>query len=287
METKLPLISYVVKTQFITNNSGLRRIHQQVFTDQNILFAREKAFEYYEAAIDVLEREGEICRDERTNKIIYKNPENYLKGISIYIRINEDVKKYSLADKENQMYLINIHFSLNEILKRRLEQGKKTEKKYFDILKINFNNKHSHILSMGRRLEEISKKNKILAKSANEIEFIEFKKENRKSDIEMLLESICAFANSDGGTIILGQKYGLDSFSAKENIISYEYIINRLISCIYKDFAKKIIIKAENILGCNFISIVIPKSEQNIFYNGVFLYRNNLGNVIDFDRNFH
>ena len=61
---------------------GLRRIHQQVFTDQNILFAREKAFEYYEAAIDVLEREGEICRDERTNKIIYKNPENYLKAVS-------------------------------------------------------------------------------------------------------------------------------------------------------------------------------------------------------------
>lgn len=49
METKLPLISYVVKTQFITNNSGLRRIHQQVFTNQDILFAREKAFEYYEA----------------------------------------------------------------------------------------------------------------------------------------------------------------------------------------------------------------------------------------------
>jgi hypothetical protein len=48
METKLPLISYVVKTQFITNNSGLRRIHQQVFTNQDILFAREKAFEYYE-----------------------------------------------------------------------------------------------------------------------------------------------------------------------------------------------------------------------------------------------
>jgi hypothetical protein len=42
METKLPLISYVVKTQFITNNSGLRRIHQQVFTNQDILFAREK-----------------------------------------------------------------------------------------------------------------------------------------------------------------------------------------------------------------------------------------------------
>ena len=94
METKLPLISYVVKTQFITNNSGLRRIHQQVFTNQDILFAREKAFEYYEAAINVLEREGEIWRDEKTNKIIYKNPENYLKGISIYIRINEDVKKY-------------------------------------------------------------------------------------------------------------------------------------------------------------------------------------------------
>lgn len=114
METKLPLISYVVKTQFITNNSGLRRIHQQVFTNQDILFAREKAFEYYEAAINVLEREGEIWRDEKTSKIIYKNPENYLKGISIYIRINEDVKKYDLADKENQMYLINIHFSLFE-----------------------------------------------------------------------------------------------------------------------------------------------------------------------------
>ena len=122
METKLPLISYVVKTQFITNNSGLRRIHQQVFTNQDILFAREKAFEYYEAAINVLEREGEIWRDEKTSKIIYKNPENYLKGISIYIRINEDVKKYDLADKENQMYLINIHFSLNEILKRHIEQ---------------------------------------------------------------------------------------------------------------------------------------------------------------------
>ena len=50
-----------------------------IIEEGKLLFAREKAFEYYEAAINVLEREGEICRDEKTSKIIpayckiYKN----------------------------------------------------------------------------------------------------------------------------------------------------------------------------------------------------------------------
>ena len=70
METKLPLISYVVKLKFITNNSGLRRIHQQVFTNQDILFVKRKAFEYYmKRTINVLEREGEICEMKKQAKL--------------------------------------------------------------------------------------------------------------------------------------------------------------------------------------------------------------------------
>ena len=45
METKLPLISYVVKTQFITNNSGSGEYITSIYKSRH-LFVREKAFEY-------------------------------------------------------------------------------------------------------------------------------------------------------------------------------------------------------------------------------------------------
>ena len=58
MKIQLPLISYVVKTQFATNNAGLKTLYLKVFNEQNIVDARKKAFEYYNAAIEVLESEG-------------------------------------------------------------------------------------------------------------------------------------------------------------------------------------------------------------------------------------
>ena len=99
METKKPLLSYVVKTQYVTNKAGLKTLYQKVFTDQNILNARKNAFEYYEAAIGYLQSENEIETAENSGKIIYKNPENYDQGIGIYMRINEDVKKFGIVDQ--------------------------------------------------------------------------------------------------------------------------------------------------------------------------------------------
>lgn len=71
----MPLISFVVQTQFMRNNAGLKYLFEKVFTDENILYAREKALEYYDCAVNVLEGEGEILRDGN-GKIYYKNPEN-------------------------------------------------------------------------------------------------------------------------------------------------------------------------------------------------------------------
>ena len=133
METKKPLLSYVVKTQYVTNKAGLKTLYQKVFTDENILTARQNAFEYYEAAIGYLKSENEIEIDENSGKITYKNPEKYDRGIAIYMRINEDVNKFGIVDQAETLYIIGGHFDLSNRDKNRLKVGKNTEEKYLII----------------------------------------------------------------------------------------------------------------------------------------------------------
>lgn len=285
METKKPLLSYVVKTQYVTNKAGLKTLYQKVFTDENISNARKNAFEYYEAAIGYLQSENEIETAENSGKIIYKNPENYDQGIGIYMRINEDVKKFGIADKADTLYIIGGHFDLSNRDKNRLKLGKNREEKYFKLLKIKLDVNHKErIAFQGKRLQLAAELNRIKQTSLEKIDFIGNVSE--KESLEQLLESSCAFLNTDGGTLIVGQNREMDNDKDIYKIHGTAFIIEQLLPLSFPNEKDHFTFKKRNLLGRQFLEITITKSDRNCFYNGQFYYRCATGNVLDFDRSF-
>ena len=282
MQTKLPLISYVVKTQFVTNNAGLKTLHQQVFTDENIVLARKKAMDYFVAAIEVLESLGEISKEENSGKIIYKNPELFEKGIGVFMRLNHDYSKNGIADKANSLFLIDAHFSLNTREKRTLEFGKKTEQKYFDLLKLKREKSTPIFVNSAMRLSIITALQKLKNKTAEEAEFIEFT--DKKNDLELLLETACAFLNTNGGTIVFGQDCEMKNIHSKNNLEDLKLIISRLLESVFPQNKANFSIENKNLNGIEFLEIIITKSEADCFYHNEFYFRNRFGNVMDLNR---
>lgn len=285
METKkLPLISYVVKTQFVTNSAGLKTLHQQVFTDENILLARKKAIEYYDAAIEVLESLGEISKDENSGKIIYKNPELFEKGIGVFMRLNHDYFKNGIADNADSLFLIDAHFSMNSKEKRSLDFGKKTEQKYFDLFKLKLEKKKPIFVNSARRLSKISELQKLKNKTTEEAEYISF--EDKENDLELLLESVCAFLNTKGGTVIFGQDNGFEIINHKNNLEDWKLIISRLLESVFPQNKANFSVEKRNMNGVKFLEIIMTKSETECFYHDEFYFRNRFGNVMDLNRSF-
>lgn len=284
MQTKKPLISYVVKTQYVTNYVGLKTLYLKVFTDENIVDARKKAFEYYNAAIHVLENEGEIIKDTNSEKITYKNPENYDQGIGIYLRINEDVNKFGIADKADTKYMIEARYNLSHREARSMKVGKETERKYFELLKLKFEQEQNNkIRFSGRRLGLLAELNRIKSTSFERIDFVDYR--DREESVEQLLESTCAFLNTNGGTIIFGQNPAMDDDQDLHNIFGNAFIIEKLLTASFPKEKQHFTFNKRNLLGCQFLEITINKSETDCFYDGHFYYRCAVGNVLDMDRN--
>ena len=285
METKKPLLSYVVKMQYVTNKAGLKTLYQKVFTDENISNARKNAFEYYEVAIGYLQSENEIETAENSGKIIYKNPENYDQGIGIYMRINEDVKKFGIVDQAETLYIIGGHFDLSTRDKNRLKLGKNTEEKYFKLLKIKSDaNQKENLAGTAKRLRSMAELNRIKGTSLEKIDFIANVSE--KESLEQLLESSCAFLNTDGGTLIVGQNREMDNDKDIYKIHGTAFIIEQLLPLSFPNEEDRFTFKKRNLRGRQFLEITITKSDRNCFYNGQFYYRCATGNVLDFDRSF-
>ena len=284
METKKPLLSYVVKTQYITNNVGLKTLYQKVFTDVNIIEARKKAFEYYNAAIQVLEGEDEITKDPHNGRIIYKNSENYDQGIGIYMLINEEVNKFGIADKADTKYMIAGYFTLSMRDRNRLDIAKNTEKKYFKLLKLQFEHDPKiTIATKGKRLEQLAEIKNLRNQPSSKIDFIDYY--NQQESVDQLLESACAFLNTEGGKIIFGQNQNMEFKNCPHHIDDNVLIIEKLVMSTFKKENQNFIFTKRNLLGCQFLEIAIKKSETDCFYNGHFYYRNLMGNVLDMDKN--
>ncbi|AZI32988.1 AlbA family DNA-binding domain-containing protein [Kaistella carnis] len=285
METKKPLLSYVVKTQYVTNKAGLKTLYQKVFTYENILTARQNAFEYYEAAIGYLKSENEIEIDENSGKITYKNPEKYDRGIAIYMRINEDVNKFGIVDQAETLYIIGGHFDLSTRDKNRLKLGKNTEEKYFKLLKIKSDaNQKENLAGTAKRLQSMAELNRIKETSLEKIDFIG--NVSAKESLEQLLESSCAFLNTEGGTIIFGQYQAMDDKKDQHLVRGMAFIMELLLPLSYPFEQDHFTFKKRSLLGRQFLEITITKSGRDCFYNEHFYYRCATGNVLDLDKNF-
>lgn len=285
MKTELPLITYVVKAKYITNNAGLKILHEQKFTNEEINIAREKALEYYDAAINVLTEMDEISTDQKTGKIMYKNPEQFDKGIGLYMRINYDVKKSGIADKTDTRYLICAHYDLQAAEKRSLNFGNKIENQYAKLLKINLKEiDNSDLEFRAQQFYLNSIIPQLKRKTIEEIEFIKF--DNPETDIDFLMQSACAFLNTNGGTIIIGQDENMNNNNALKNISVLNVVLKRLLEITFDGHKVGLKIEQKNPECINFLEITITKSETETLYQNEYYERNRFGNMMDLDKSY-
>lgn len=296
MKAKFPLISYVVATQYVCNSVGLRYLHKEVFTDEDPRVAKRKAENYYDAAIEVLMDEKQISvvkKDSHSKeKIVYKNPELYEGGISLYIRLNEDLEFKNAEHKSGKEFLFEIfaeknrHHLVERNYAQKIEQetwnlmGQKTEKqlKQDDIL---------YKMKLGvyrkQRLNQLAER--ILA---NEIANMEIVREI--NEIAKIFESICAFLNTDGGEIVAGIDENLIStgFLPNDDFDTFKEIIENSVFMMFKGFEDLIEFDLKQINGVQFYYFKISRSANPAFLiqkgSMEFYYRNIAGNVLDFDR---
>lgn len=281
---KLPLISYLVKTQIVEKSAGFKYLHTKAFTSDNILEARRKAYEYYEAAIDVLQRDSEILKDEN-GKIHYKNPQNYEDGIKMFIRINHDFFRDGITDKQNTQYQIEAHYHLNSEQKRKLNFGKKMHQRYWDILdiveqkpptkeKLDYYSRHFRNMAERKRLQELNDE---------KIAFIKFRD---KDYADKLLQTACAFLNTEGGTIILGQTREMKQKNSARNLKDDLMIAEKLLQSVFSECNANFKVTKEYLSGIGFVKILVSKSEKETYYQNEFFVRTKYGNVVDFEKTY-
>lgn len=280
----MPLISFVVQTQFMRNNAGLKYLFEKVFTDENILYAREKALEYYDCAVNVLEGEGEILRDGN-GKIYYKNPENYDGGIKLLMRVNRTFFTKNIFDKAGQKYLLKGHFEMNAERKRQIKFGKMMQERYFDALKIKepFTPNKELLAYRIKPLLDSAELRKLRTSKPEEVAFIKF---NAKELSEKILETACAFLNSKGGTIILGQTREMRQKNSTRKLQDDLLIIEKLLKCEFPKFVQNLKCFVEYLQGIRFVKIEVAKSSEDAFYNDEFYIRTKYGNAVDWAKTF-
>ena len=280
----MPLISFVVQTQFMRNNAGLKYLFEKVFTDENILYAREKALEYYDCAVNVLEGEGEILRDGN-GKIYYKNPENYDGGIKLLMRVNRTFFTKNIFDKAGQKYLLKGHFEMYAERKRQIKFGKMMQERYFDALKIKepFTPNKELLAYRIKPLLDSAELRKLRTSKPEEVAFIKF---NAKELSEKILETACAFLNSKGGTIILGQTREMRQKNSARKLQDDLLIVEKLLKCEFPKFVQNLKCCVEYLQGIRFVKIEVTKSSEDAFYNEEFFIRTKYGNAVDWAKTF-
>lgn len=283
MNKQYPLISYVVTTQYVENTVGLKTLHQKVFTDSDIPEARKKAFEYYDAALEVLHAENEILTTEN-GKIIYRNPEKFNKGLSLQMRINVDFKCFGITDEKDKHYIIDSHFDLSKTDQRKQQIGRNTEKKYYNLLKINFKRieKYNIETPFNSAIGEILIRS-LQNQPIEEIEFIEYNLEN---NVDIILETICAFLNTGKGTIIFGQDEHFSIEEGNEKLFNMMKTLQEHVNKHFGNFSDFIKLAKHNYFGKKFIKFDIIKSETAVLYKKEYYFRNRFGNVLDLDRSY-
>lgn len=233
--------------------------------------------------MNVLEGEGEILRDGN-GKIYYKNPENYDGGIKLLMRVNRTFFTKNIFDKAGQKYLLKGHFEMNAERKRHIKFGEMMQKKYFVELGIREPSTmdiKNH--TQCRALEQTAELRKLRKLTTEEAEFIKFRD---KELPEKILETACAFLNSKGGTIILGQTREMRQKNSTRKLQDDLLIIEKLLKCEFPKFVQNLKCFVEYLQGIRFVKIEVAKSSEDAFYNDEFYIRTKYGNAVDWAKTF-
>lgn len=284
MNTKMPIITYVVTCKYKTNSAGLQTLHHQYFTNDNFSKARKTAFEYVEAAKEFMHKNEVILNKKR-----YQNPSGvYVKkrdafdsGIQIFMRINEDFNQSGVSDKKDTMYLIAAFHTLNDDFRQKIKAGRLVEKTYYKILNQNTFEEDQFIIDYQKFELEKNEIEKLKSQSFKEIDFIPYSIDRT---IENLFESISAFANSGGGKIIFGQDENFKTYhsDSKMNFLCKE-IWERAITEFPK-LEEYLIIFKRNYIDCKFLEIEIVATPFDCLFKGEYYVRTIHGNVMDLEK---
>lgn len=296
MNAKFPLISYIVATQYVNNSAGLRYLHKEVFTDEDPRVAKSKAKNYYDAAVEMLTDEKQISLVKKDSyskeKIVYQNPELFEEGVSLFIRLNEDLDFKNLKDKKGKEFLLEIfaernsHHLVKNWYARKVEQetwnlmGQKTEKQ---LMQEDFLFKSKLGIYRKERMMQLTER--ISSNEKTNIEIV-----RKTTEIGKIYESICAFLNTDGGEIVIGIDENLSStdFLPNDDYETFKEIIESSVFTMFKEFEDLIEFDLKQLNGVPFYYFKITKSANPAFLiqkeSRVFYFRNIAGNVLDFDR---
>lgn len=243
MNAELPPISYLVTAKYNVNSVGLKSLFRKAYSNDVFLDARNKAFDFYSATIEMLMDNKEISFNlknqntyfskksfhqiiEKCNNVMvdYKIPNDFNRGIQIYLRINEDIKLKNQTLKKDDLFLIeSFNFlspnEIQEIVKNqkleleiyhRFKQDKSRIIRQFIFNKNGYFDEHFSLFThhqfegsgphniFKKEIEKEIKKSSIkeyqsLLKSENPLR-IEFCK---PKDLMFLAETVSAFLSSD------------------------------------------------------------------------------------------
>ncbi|MFN3021841.1 ATP-binding protein [Chryseobacterium sp. TY3] len=284
MNTKMPIITYVVTCKYKTNSASLTTLHQQNFSDEHFASARKRAFEYVEAAKEFLHKNEIMVKKKRYQNpsgVYVKSKEAFDSGIQIFMRINENFNQSGVSDKKDKMYLIAAFHTINDDFRQKIKAGRFAEKTYYRILNQNTFEEDQFIMDYQKFELQKNEIEKLKSQSFKEIDFIPY---NFDRTIENLFESICAFANSGGGKIIFGQdeKFVTYYSDSKMNFLCEE-IWNRTITEFPK-LEEYLIIFKRNYIDCKFLEIEIVPTPFDCLFRGEYFVRTIHGNVMDLEK---
>lgn len=284
MNTKMPIITYVVTCKYKTNSAGFTTLHRQYFTDENYSLARKTAFQYVEAAKEFMHKTEIMLNKKRYQNpsgVYIKNVKSFDSGIQVFIRINEDFNQSGVADKKEKTYLIAAFHTLNNDFRQKIKAGRLAEKTYYRMLNQNDFEEDEFIIDYLRFDQEKNEIKKLKSQSFKDLDFIPF---TIDQTIENLFESICAFANSGGGRIIFGQDERFETNHSENKISSLcEEIWKRTIAE-FPEMEDYLLIYKRNYIDCKFLEIEIIPTPFYCLFKGEYYVRTVHGNVMDLEK---
>lgn len=188
-----------------------------------------------------------------------------------------------MQDLKDTKYLIAAYHPLNDDLRQKIKEGRIVEKSYYRILQQNDFAPDDFILDYYNFEQEKIEIDKLLSKPFTEIDFVPFSFDKEIKDI---FESISAFSNSGGGTIIFGQETDFKKHFSEQKINFLCDEIWKKMMTEFPEMKDYLIIYSRDYLDRKFLEIEIIPTPFECRYRGEYFIRTIHGNVLDLEKSF-
>src|SRR5690606_20536668 len=220
--------------------------------------SKRKAEEYFDAAIECLIdiKEISVYKPDTYSKekIVYKNPDSFNGGVTIFLRLNNAVELNENIYNSGRTFFLQTFAELDKHLMVKKHIGKKMEQKLWNMM-ASKNDKKSSSLN-----DYLIKKGLKHSKEQKLVDRISFNDTAKMqiirdlSEIKVILASVCAFLNTDGGEIVIGIGENLlpTGFKFKDGFMKYADVFETVIYTMFHGFTDLIEIEIKQINETSF-----------------------------------